>query len=336
MLVMPGLVDIHVHGAGGADTTDGTREALAKMVGTVARFGTTSLCPTLYPAPPDEMDRQIGAVRDFMRDPAPGARVLGMNLEGPFLSPAKHGALDPSYMQEPSKRALERLLEAADGNVSLMSVAPELPGALEVIRRLRELGIRSAIGHSDANHQETIAGINAGANHVTHVYNALRRVHHRDPGVMGTVLTNDELTCEVIADLHHLHPIVIKLVATVKPIDKLVLVTDAIRYAGLAKKKFTAGGKTVEVVEGVPRLADGTIAGSILTLNRGIANMVETQPVTVDQAVAMATIIPAKVIGVNHRRGNLLPGSYADVAVLDRDFNCRLTMVEGRIVHDAI
>ncbi|MCD6394869.1 MAG: N-acetylglucosamine-6-phosphate deacetylase [Planctomycetes bacterium] len=333
MIVAPGFIDLHIHGAGGGDTSDCSVESLRKMSSALVRFGTTSYLPTVYPAGKSEMVRRVSTIRRAMEMAPQGAEILGVNLEGPFLNPREKGALREKSLRLPSMEELCGLIDASNDNIRLMSIAPELPGAVELIRECRRRTIRVAVGHSDASHEEMVIAINAGINHVTHVFNALRGTRQREPGVMGTVLTNHEITVELIADMHHVHPVVINLLLLAKPADKICLITDALRIAGLRGKRFTADGRTVTVEDGVAKLSDGTIAGSVLTLNRAVRNMVATERVPLENALKMAGMIPAKVLGIDHRKGNILPGSDADIVVMDRNFDVQMTMVRGEIVH---
>jgi len=334
-VVAPGFIDVHVHGGGGGDTSERDPEAVSRMSMAHARFGTTSMLPTVYPAPWPEMIGAIDAIEEAMKEWPQGARILGINMEGPFLNPSKCGALKPECLMMPTEDALTRLVAASDNTIRMITIAPELPGAVGVIKACRERNIRTAVGHSNASYEEMILGINAGINHVTHVFNAMRRTHHRDPGVMGTILINDEITTELICDFYHVHPAMVVLLIKVKPNDKITLVTDALTITGLDGTTFEADGRQVKVIDGLARLADGTIAGSILTMNKAVKNMVSTGLVPLEDALKMATLVPAKVLGIQHNKGTLLPSSDADIVVMDEDFNVKLTMVEGRIVHRA-
>ncbi len=332
-IVAPGFIDIHVHGGGGADTSERDREAIVRMSRAHVRFGTTLMLPTIYPGPWKEMIGAINAVEAAMKEQSPGARIHGINMEGPFLNPGKAGALRSDCLIEPSEEAFLQLVAASDNNIRLITIAPELPGAIHIIKMCRERGIRTAVGHSDASHEEMILGINAGINHVTHVFNALRRTHHRDPGVMGTILINDEITVELIADFFHVHPAVVVLLIKVKPNDKIALITDSLKITGLPGDTFEADGRSVRVRDGLVYLDDDTIAGSVLTMNRAVANVVSTGLVPLEEALKMASLVPAKILGVQHHKGTLTPGSDADLVVMDKDFNVKLTMVEGKVVY---
>jgi len=334
-VVAPGFIDVHVHGGGGGDTSERDPEAISLMSKAHARFGTTLMLPTVYPGPWNEMIGAIDAVEEAMKEWPLGAKIHGINMEGPFLNPRKSGALRAEYLLEPDENALLQLIAASDNTIRLITIAPEMPGAIPVIKLCRERNIRTAVGHSHASHEEMILGINAGINHVTHVFNGLRRTHHRDPGVMGTILINDEITVELIADFFHVHPAVVVLLIKVKPNDKIALITDSLKITGLPGDEFEADGRLVRVRDGLVYLEDGTIAGSVLTMNRAVANMVSTGLVPLEDALKMASLVPAKILGIQHHKGTLTPGSDADVVVMDEDFNVKLTMVEGEIVHRA-
>ena len=334
-IVAPGFIDVHVHGGGGGDTSERDPEAISLMSQAHARFGTTLMLPTIYPGPWNEMIGAIDAVEEAMNQWPLGARIYGINLEGPFLNPRKSGALRSEYLVEPSEEALLQLVAASDNNIRLITIAPEMPGAIPVIKLCRERNIRTAVGHSDASHEEMILGINAGINHVTHVFNGLRRTHHRDPGVMGTILINDEITVELIADFYHVHPAVVVLLIKVKPNDKIALITDSLKITGLRGDEFEADGRRVSVRNGLVYLDDGTIAGSVLTMNRAVGNMVSTGLVPLEDALKMASLVPAKILGIQHHKGTLTPGSDADIVIMDRDFDVKLTMVEGEVVFRA-
>ena len=333
MIVAPGFIDLHIHGAGGGDTSDCSVESIGKMSAALARFGTTSFLPTVYPASKTAMLRRVATIRRAMELSLKGAEILGVHLEGPFLNPSKKGALREKFLRLPSMDELRGLIKASDNTIRLMAIAPELPGAIKLIRECRRMGIRTAAGHSDASHKQMVFAMNAGINHVTHLFNALRRTHHRDPGVTGTALTNHEITVELIADMHHVHPVVIDLILLAKQNDKICLISDALRIAGLRGKHFIADGRSVIIQNGVAKLPDGTIAGSVLTLNRAVQNIVSTGRVPLEDALKMASIVPAKILGIGHRKGNILPGSDADIVIMDRNFDVQTTMVKGRIAY---
>ncbi len=333
-LVVPGFIDIHCHGGGGGDTSDGNIDSLKKISKAHARFGTTSMLVTIYPHTKKVIAERLKTVRKVMDENYDkGAKILGSHLEGPYLNPKRSGALKKKFFRKPAIGEFLQFIKDSGNTLKMITIAPELPGAIDIIKTCRKFHIRAAVGHSDANYEETINGINAGINHVTHIFNAMRRIHHRDPGVMGTVLINNEVTAELIADFHHVHPVVVTLLLISKHPDKLALITDSLRFAGLAGKKFKADGRTIYIKDGAAHLSDGTFAGSILTMNKAVRNIVDTGRVTIDDALKMASLNPAKIIGVADRKGSLLPERDADILILkDRTFDVLMTMVEGRIV----
>ncbi|MFH0965126.1 MAG: N-acetylglucosamine-6-phosphate deacetylase [Planctomycetota bacterium] len=335
LLVTPGLIDLHIHGSGGGDVADADPESILRISKILPRFGVTGFLASVYPAPKRKMLAQIRAVRDAAASAPAGARILGVHLEGPYLNPVQKGALNPRSFRAPDLDEMAAFIAEAPGLIRLMTIAPELPGAIEMIKFCREQNIRTAVGHSDASHEEMLAAIAAGLSHVTHAFNALRRSHHRDPGVMGTVLTVDEVSLELIADFVHLHPKIVELLLITKPLDRLVLVSDAVRIAGLPGRRFLWDGTPIRVIKGVPRRPDGAIAGSILTLNRAVANVTSTSRATLEEAIKMASLIPARCIHLEADLGCLVHDKDADIALFDPQMNCRLTMVSRRIVHDS-
>ena len=335
-LVAPGLIDLHIHGAGGGCVADADPESILKISKTLVRFGVTGFLASVYPATRRRMLDQIRAVRLAAEQSPKGASILGIHLEGPYLSPEKTGALSGRNFRAPDMGEMRAFIEEGKGLVRLVTIAPELPGAIEMIKFCREAHIRTAVGHSDASHEEMLAGIAAGISHVTHAFNALRRAHHRDPGVMGTVLTVDEVSLEMIVDFVHLHPRIVELLLICKPLGKLVLVSDALRITGLHGRTFEADGRRLEIADGVAKLPDGTIAGSVLTLNRAVANVVSTNyRVPLNAALKMASLFPARCIHAEDTKGCLIHDKKADIAVFDADMRCALALVAGRIAYDS-
>ena len=335
LVVAPGFVDLHVHGGGGRSIDEGTAEAVLEVARAHARFGTTAMLATVHPAPRKECEASLRAAREAVGIDSPGARILGVHLEGPFFNPSRRGAIRAECLEAPSLAVFDRLIAAAGETVRLLSLAPELPGALGIVRRCREMGIVVAVGHSDASHEEMIRGIEAGITHATHLFNAMRPAHHRDPGVVGTVLMRDDVTVELIADFHHVHPVMAGLVLRVKPHDKVALVTDAVTPAGAtgAMMSFEVAGRGAVVSGGTARLADGTIAGSILTMNRAVANVVSAGLAPIEDALRMASSVPAGVIGMGRSKGVLAPGADADIVIMDDAFDVKMTVAAGMVLY---
>jgi N-acetylglucosamine-6-phosphate deacetylase len=320
--LLPGFIDAHVHGGGGAQCNTASPEE----IDTVARFhashGTTGLLATTVAAPPDELCTALDAIA---RCPS----VLGSHLEGPFLNPRQPGAMDPGVFADPDPELLDRLLTAGNGTVRLMTLAPELPGALALVDRLAGAGVVASLGHSDATYAETEAAVRAGARAATHVFNAMRPLHHREPGVLGAVLDLSEVSCELICDGVHLAPAACRLVFSAKGLAGVRLVTDAMEAAGMADGEYRLGDRSVSVSAGRAELAGGgSLAGSTLTMDLAVRNAVEFLGVSVEQAAVMASTNPARLLGVGSK-GVIAGGADADLVVLDDGLTVRGTMVGG-------
>ncbi len=330
--IAPGFIDLHVHGGGGADFMDGDPEAVATITETHARFGTTGLLATTLTAPEEEIRRAIRAVKAA---PRRGARILGCHIEGPYVHPQFKGAQNPCYIRTPSVAEVDRwLAEGAPDFRWQVTLAPELEGALYVICHLAQRGVVVSAGHSRCTYAELKAAVGAGVVHVTHLYNAMRGFHHREPGAVGGALLLPGLTVELIADGIHAHPAALALAVKVRGAEEVLLVTDAIRAAGLSDGVYSLGGLSVTVRDGAARLADGTLAGSVLTMDRAVRTMVHEVGVPLHTAVAMASLHPARRQGLHQRKGSLGPGKDADLVLLDEDLHVRMTVVEGEVVYD--
>jgi N-acetylglucosamine-6-phosphate deacetylase len=325
--LLPGLIDLHMHGGGGHSVAD-SREAMAGAVAFHRRHGTTATLVSLMTAPVDDLGEQLGWAAALMRSgPGPGGHVLGSHLEGPFLSPRRRGAQNPAHMIAPDRAVLDRLVAAADGALRMVTLAPELDGALELIAPLRRQGVIVAMGHSDASYEEARAAIGAGANHATHLFNAMPSLHHRAPGLVGAALEAG-IPCELINDGLHVHPAVVGLVT--RSISCPVLVTDAIDASGVGDGTFVLGGQEVRVHEGEARLASTeSLAGSTLTMSEALRRAVRDSGLSVEQASAAASANPARVLGLEASIGSIAPGRQADLVVLDDDLQLTAVMARG-------
>ena len=323
----PGFVDVHVHGWGGHDAM-GDRSALDGMARRLLRRGVTSFLPTAVTAPLDDLVAFAERVRAWLPDaPADGAEPLGFNLEGPFLAPARRGAHDPSLLRVPAGAAEASLLSLVDG-LRLLTIAPELPGALELIRWLAERGVASSLGHSAATLDEARAGYAAGATSTTHLFNAMSGLDHRAPGLALAALLDDGVFVELIADGMHVHPALWALIARLKPPDRLLLVSDAIALAGTGDGRGRIGGLEVEVVAGRVTLAGtGTLAGSVIALDDAVRSMVASG-VPVPRVVAAAGRNPLALLGITDR-GRIAEGQRADLVELDAELRVRRVMRAG-------
>ncbi len=334
--VVPGFIDTHIHGAGGADTMDATPEALAVVADTLVREGTTSFLATTMTASRADTRAALAAVGAYCAsERTAGARCLGVHMEGPCLSPKYAGAQPAAYMEAPCTAYFEEMLAVPNAAVRLVTIAPELDGAEEVIRHLSDRGVRVNIGHSDAGVEEIQTAILAGATGVTHTYNAQRPLHHRELGVTGSALLMDPLRCELIADGVHVSVPAMYLLFKCKGRDNVTLVTDAMRMKGMGDGVGELGRQTVRVSGGEARLADGTLAGSVATMNQCVKTLVRELGLSLEQAVACATTNPARALGLEDTYGTIAVGAVADYAVLDASLRVLMTIRDGEVVYRA-
>jgi N-acetylglucosamine-6-phosphate deacetylase len=338
--VLPGFVDLHVHGGGGTSFTEGTGDDARKAAAFHAAQGTTTMLASLVTAPVAELETRAAMLAGLADD----GTIAGLHLEGPFLSPARRGAQDPRHMLAPDVAVFARLHAAARGHLRVITLAPELPGAFGVIEAATRAGVTVAVGHTDATADVTMAAIDAGAAHATHLFNGMRPPHHREPGAAGALLDRAEVTCEVIADGVHLHDIAVRLTARAAGPGRLVLVSDAMAAAGMPDGSYQLGSMRVAVAGGVARLlteegpagegpADegtaGAIAGSTATLAAVVRHAIAAG-LPVPDAAAAASTTPARVLGLAGRTGALCPGLAADLVVCDDDFRPRAVMRRGQ------
>jgi N-acetylglucosamine-6-phosphate deacetylase len=326
---LPGFVDVHVHGGAGAQSNTAEADDIQRVARFHARHGTTSLLATTVAAPVDDLLAALRAIRAAAAAPATGgAEVLGAHLEGPFLSPRWPGAMDAAHFVAPDLAVAERLL--AGGGVRVLSLAPELPGALELVRAAAAAGVVVSMGHTGATYAEACAAVAAGARAATHAFNAMRPLHHREPGVLGAALDLDSVTCEVICDGMHVDPAAVRLLVRLKGAARTMLVTDAIEATGLPDGDYRLGVRRISVVDGRATLPESdTIAGSTLTMGRALRNAVELCGLGVEDAARMASTTPAELLGISDRKGILDPGRDADVAILDPDLSVAGVLVRG-------
>jgi len=327
-IVAPGYIDIHVHGGDGLDTMDGTYDAIAGMAKHLARHGVTSFLAATLTAPWDEIRAALSAVREAMSRGTGGAECLGAHLEGPFINPGKPGAQALEHIRQPSVAEMEPELGDLIDVIRVVTLAPEMPSAVELIRYLVGRGITVSLGHTDAVFAEAISAFEAGARNVTHIFNAMRPLHHREPGVIGAALWDDRVRAEMIWDNVHLHPAVAEVAARAKGPERVALVSDAMRAAGLPDGTYTLGAYTVSVRGGEARLSDGTIAGSTLTLDQAVRNAAAR--LSPADAIRMAAETPARAAGVAGRKGRLDPGCDADILILTPDLEVEQVLIAGQ------
>lgn len=333
--LVPGLIDLQVNGCFGVDLAEVDAAGWARVARRLPETGTTAFLPTFVTAPVSELGDALRSASVFMADPPAGARVLGVHLEGPFLAPRRAGAHRREWIVPPSPAAVADLLAAGAGVLRVVTLAPEAEGGLAAVAVLASAGVVVSVGHSDATARQVAAAADAGARMVTHLFNAQRPLHHREPGVVGQALADPRLTCGLIADPSHVWPTVCAIAFAAAP-GRICLVTDAAAPAGMPPGRYRLGGKPVEVLPGddqAPRLADGTLAGSVLRMDRAVANTVAAG-VRLADAVAAATRVPADLIG-RPDLGRLTPGATADLAWLDDNLRARAVWVAGERVYPA-
>jgi len=331
-IVTPGFIDIHVHGGKGRSVMDASAEAVSELAKFEASHGTTAFLPTTISASQEKLLDAAKAVKVAMEKETKGAEVLGIHLEGPYISTERRGGQDLDFIRPPSLDELREIVKVSDQKVKIVTLAPELDGAERLIDELRDLGIVASMGHSNATYKEAVDAIKRGVRHSAHVFNGMRSFHHREPGVLGAVLLHDEVTAELISDGVHVHPAAMKLLTRVKGPERMVLVTDAVRATGMPDGEYRLGKQNVIVKNGVCRLESGELAGSTLTMDVALRNMVELVGASLQEAVRMATVNPAKVIGVEDRKGSIEPGKDADLVILDEKLNICSTIVKGEVL----
>ena len=335
-IVIPGFVDQHIHGAGGSDGMDGTVEDISIIANTIAAEGTTSFLVTTMTQSPENITKALSAVKTYRENnPKDGARVVGVHLEGPFIAAAHKGAQPLEYVKQPDIEAFDAYNAASGNSIRIVTLAPEIEGATEFIQHLTDVGVVSSIGHTGAKFADIEKAVACGAGNVTHTYNAQSALHHREIGTVGSAMLLDDLNCEIIADTIHVSVPAMRLMVKNKPLDKLSLVTDAMRAKGIPDGVSELGGQVVYVKNGEARLADGTLAGSVLRMNRAVQNMVEKVGVPFTQAVDYATINPARLLKVDKEAGSIKVGKRADFTVLNKNYDVLLTIRGGEIIYKA-
>lgn len=330
-IVSPGFVDIHVHGGGGASFQTGDAEQIDRVITSHRRHGTTTVLASLVS---DSIDSLVDAM-SALSVRVDGRSLAGIHLEGPFLASGRCGAHDPRQLQRPTRELIERLIDAAAGTLRMMTLAPELPGALDLIELLDRAGVVAAIGHTDARYDDTVAAIDAGARVATHLFNAMRALAHREPGPVVPLLADPTVVVELIADGVHLHPSVIQHVFAVAGADRVALITDAMAASGAPDGSYRLGSLDVHVVDRVARVAGtDTIAGSTLTMDSAIRHCVAVGIHPAD-ALHAATAVPARAVGLGERVGELVIGRPADLVLLDADMNVIDVLVDGDAIAPA-
>lgn len=331
LVVMPGLIDMHIHGCGGADTGDATPEALETMSQTLAKNGVTSFCPASMTLSFEELTK-IFANIDAMKDKVGGAYIHGANMEGPYIAMSKKGAQNPLYVRNPDKEEFKKLYEACNGAIRVVDIAPECDGGDEFIKEIQPI-CPVSIAHTDAGYDEAVHAIELGVRHITHLFNAQSGLHHRKPGVVGAAFDvgrANGVRAELICDGFHIHPATLRIAFREMGEDGTVIISDSMKAAGCPDGDYDLGGQPVYVRDGKALLADGTIAASTSNVYKELKNVISFG-IPEKQAVKSATINPAKAIRVDDKTGSIEEGKLADILVVDKDYNIKLVIVKGEI-----
>lgn len=326
--VAPGFIDTHIHGFAGYGTEDCRAESILKMSSELVKCGVTSFIPTLYAMPQKQLIKAIKAIRDAMGKEK-GARILGIHLEGPFISPQRLGVQSADALSNVDLDLMEKLWEVSGGHIVNMTVAPELKKMRELALYCLSKGIILQAGHTNATYKQMIEAMQARIMHVTHLFNAMSRMHHRDPGAVGAVFIHPELSCEIIADGLHIHPEIIKFLLHCKSLDKVVLVTDALKPTKQKNKPLIANGEEVYLDKCFYRKSDNAIAGSALTMLDSVRNIV-SYGFRLEEAVHMAATNPARIVKQEHL-GVIAPGYDADIVILNEKLNVIYSLVQGKV-----
>jgi N-acetylglucosamine-6-phosphate deacetylase len=330
--VIPGAIDIHIHGASNSDAMDATHDALSTMAKTLPKEGTTSFLATTMTQSTQAIESALlNAGKYIENQTQENAEIVGIHLEGPFISPARKGAQPEDYIVDPDVTLFKRWQEMAENQIKLVTLAPEQPNGLDLAAHLRGTGVVASIGHSDATYDQIDEAIQAGTTHVTHLYNGMRGLHHREPGVLGAAYLRDELYVELIADGIHCRPEMIKLAYNQITSERMILITDSLRAKWLEKGTYDLGGQPVNVDETKATLSDGTLAGSILKMNDAIKNTMEYTDCSMTDIIKMTAENPAKQLRIFDRKGSIQVGKDADLVILNDRLDVEMTFCRGNL-----
>jgi len=328
-LLVPGMIDVHIHGANGFNMMDGKEESIQEVSRVCASTGCTSFLATSVSSTIEDLLEMIRSVK-LVKGREAGAKIAGIHLEGPYLNPKRKGMQNEKYLRHPDLEEMKMIFEEAGSLIKMVTIAPELPGGMELISFLKEQGVIISIAHSDATYEEAKQAFSAGASHVTHCFNGMRPIHHRDPGLIVAAFEEKHVSLQAIVDNVHLHPAIIRLMHSLKGPEGMVLITDALQAMGMGDGNYIFGGHHVTVEGGIARLEDGTLASSTVTMNEALRYTVETGISLID-AVQMASTTPATILGLQ-QKGEILSGFDADLVLLDEEFQVQWTMVGGQIL----
>ena len=331
MLVMPGFIDVHTHGGGGFNLHTTDAEEIRRYARWVPQTGVTSFLIAVVGTPGALPEGELRAAVEVMSDKELRAEPLGIHMEGPYISVKRRGAHLPSWLRSPDEAEIEHVLTLTQGHLRLITLAPELPGATAIMRRLLAAGVTVSMGHTDATYEQAREAIQLGVTHMTHCFNAMRPLNHRLPGPLAAVVQAPQVLGELIADGVHVHPAVMNALVKMLGAERTIVITDALSAAGIGEITFDFAGQPAQVICGAAHLADGTLTGSVLTMDQGLRNMIEMTDASLQEAVGMLTINPARTIGMADRKGRLQSGYDADLLLFDADLTLQATICRGTL-----
>lgn len=331
-IAAPGFIDLHIQGAGGSDVLDGSREAIQKISSTLAKFGTTSFLATTV-MKPKEMNKHLKIAAELTNAEMEGANLLGIHIEGPFINPVKKGGIDPASIYNSTAKRMDEILKITNGNLKMMTIAPELKGNIEIIERLLQNNVVASFGHSDAEYSIAKECFEIGVKHVTHLFNAMRPLHHREPGPIAAIFENNLVTTQIISDGHHIHPSIVNLIYRNIGASRCVCITDGVQAMGLPEGNYKYNGKDYISKNGAARYKDGTLIGSTMPLNKIAFSFMKFTGCSFEEAVETVSLNPARVINTHHRKGTLEPGKDADIVLIDKEFNVYSTIINGKLIN---
>lgn len=332
LYLSPGFIDVHIHGAGGHDTMEGTKEAINTIAKVIVQRGTTSFTPTTMTVAAQDIVKSMKVIKEAKENGTDGANVLGAHLEGPFINLLAIGAQNPNFLIAPSVENFNKIVGDCEDAVVSLTLAPEVEGAKELIKYLSDKGIVCSIGHTKANYEEAMDGIKCGCSHSTHLFNAMTGFAHREPGVVGAIF-DSEITTETISDGIHISYPSLRVAYKAKGIDKTLLVTDAMMACCMPDGNYTLGGQDVVVANGAARLLTGSLAGSVLTLDNAVRNVYQNSDYSLYEVIRMASYNPARHCKVEDRKGQIKEGFDADLLLFDEDIRIKSVFVNGKLVH---
>ena len=332
--IVPGFIDIHCHGGNGYDAMDSTYKALKEISKFKAKNGCTGFLATTVTSSIKDTVKALNNIREYSKQsPEGGSKILGVHLEGPFINAKQKGAQREDLIIPLSVEVMEKFIKESGGLIKIVTYAPELDIDFKFTSFLNDNRIIPSVGHSFADYETIISAIRFGLKSSSHIFNQMKGIHHREPGTVGAILTEENLFAEIIADCVHVHPVIVNLLVKAKGVDKIILITDAMRAAGLRDGTYDLGGLKVIVKNSEARLESGNLAGSTLTMNRAVKNMIEKVGINIKESVKMTSLNPAQLLGLDKDRGSLTPGKRADIAVLDDNFEVIYTIKKGKVIY---